>query len=235
MRALLFAISIVFLASSGLKAQSLYGFNVGANLNVTNSVDSTKSMIRVGPMVEGFYMHQFSPMFYGKVGLGYTMRGYRGNFKEVVIPDTANPVRGEVIRSAWMHYIDAPLMIGITSRNAFFEVGGLFSLNVADQARQQAFTPDKKSGTMVYDSVPGLGLNKFHVSLAFNLGYRFVLQDNMSLSLALRTSMLQNLSTNLNAQFFGLALGLTFGTPLEGTNDSYDFEDENDPPVPDGD
>ncbi len=221
--------------TSNLQAQSLYGFNVGGILNVTNSVDSAKSMIRVGALVEGFYMYQFSPMFYGKIGAGYSQRGYQGTFQEVIDPDTANFIRGEVIRSAWMHYADVPLMLGITSRNAYFEVGGLFSFNFADQAKQQAFSPDEKSGVMVYDSVPGLGLNPFHVSLAFNLGYRFVLKDNMSLGLALRTSMLQNLSTNLKAQYFGLSLGLTFGTPLEGTNDDYDFEDEEDPPTPDGD
>ena len=219
----------------GLQAQSLYGFNVGGILNVTNSVDSTKSMIRMGSLVEGFYMYQFSPMFYGKTGLGYSQRGYQGNFREVIDPDTANFISGEVIRSAWMHYLDVPIMLGITSRNAFFEVGGLFSFNVADQAKQQAYTPDKKSGVLVYDSVPGLGLQPFHISLAFNLGYRFVLNDNISIGLALRTSMLQNLSAKLKAQYFGLSLGLTFGTPLEGTNDAYDFEDENDPPVPDGD
>ena len=38
--------------------------------------------------------------------------------------------------------------------------------------------------------------------------------------------MLQGLSTNLKGQYFGLSLGLTFGTPLEGTNDEYDFPDE---------
>lgn len=221
--------------ATGLKAQSLYGFNVGGILNVTNSVDSAKSMIRVGALVEGFYMYQFSPMFYGRTGVGYSQRGYQGNFQEVIDPDTANYIYGEVQRSAWMHYVDVPLMLGITSRNAYFEVGGLFSFNVADQAKQQAFTPDKKNGVMVYDSVPSLGLNTFHASLAFNIGYRFILKDNLSLGLALRTSMLQNLSTNLKAQYFGLSLGLTFGTPLEGTNDAYDFKDEEDPPVPDGD
>jgi hypothetical protein len=45
--------------------------------------------------------------------------------------------------------------------------------------------------------------------------------------------MLQNLSTNLKAQYFGLSLGLTFGTPIEGTNDAYDFKEEA--PIPDGD
>ena len=235
MRAILLAISVVVAASTSIQAQSLYGFNVGANLNVTNSVDSSKSMIRVGPAVEGFYMYQFSPMFYGKVGVGYSTRGYRGSFLEVIDPDTANLIEGEVVRSAWLHYLDAPLMIGITSRNAYFELGGLFSLNVADQPNERGYTPDRKSDNLVYETVPDLALNRVHVSLAFNIGYRFVLDDNMSLGIALRTSMLQNLSTNLKAQHFGLSLGLTFGTPLEGTNDAYDFEGENDPPIPDGD
>jgi hypothetical protein len=233
MRAILLSVCLFCLSGFGANAQSLYGFNVGGVLNVTNSVDSARSMVRVGALVEGFYMYQFSPMFYGRTGLGYSQRGYQGRFSEIVLPDTLNPISGEVIRSAWMHYVDVPLMLGITSRNAYFEVGGLFSFNVANQAKQQAFAPDKKNGVMVYDSIPALDLNTFHASLAFNIGYRFVLEDNMSLSIALRTSMLQNLSTNLKAQYFGLSLGLTFGTPIEGTNDAYDFKEEA--PIPDGD
>ncbi|MFT4680990.1 MAG: hypothetical protein ACI9FU_000130 [Granulosicoccus sp.] len=235
MRAAVLTISLICALAFGANAQSLYGFNVGGILNVTNSVDSARSMIRMGAVVEGFYMYQFSPMFYGKTGVGYSQRGYQANFQEIVVPDTANPIHGEVVRSAWLHYVDVPLMLGITSRNAYFEVGGLFSFSVANQAQEQGFAPDRKDGIMIYDSIPSLGLNTFHASLAFNIGYRFVLKDNMSLGLALRTSMLQNLSTNLKAQYFGLSLGLTFGTPLEGTNDAYDFKEEEDAPTPDGD
>ena len=61
MRTAALIISVVCLLAFGSNAQSLYGFNVGGILNVTNSADSAKSMIRMGALVEGFYMYQFNP------------------------------------------------------------------------------------------------------------------------------------------------------------------------------
>lgn len=231
MRTLLTAI-LLFL-TVGSQAQSLYGFNIGPVLNVTNSVDSARSMVRPGLMVEGFYMYQFSPMFYGKVGAGYSLRGYNGSFTGVIPPNDS--VGTQLIRQAWLHYVDVPIMIGITSRNAFAEVGGSFSFNVAHQAQDDYYFPDRSTGDIRATNTPDLGLRKFHPALVLNIGYRFVLKDEMTLGLALRTSMLQGLSTNLKGQYFGLSLGLTFGTPLEGTNEAYDFDDEENEPTPDGD